>query len=254
MRDLIKHLGYKNQVDENTIAKLFEDGYLLQKREDKLTTKKTFSPSSIGYGHGTCPRYWALAFNGVVFKDNTDPLGFATMASGTAAHTRLEKLLEAQGCLIASEIEITVDDPPIRGFLDAKIEVNGETLIGEFKTTRQESFAFKQTTKKPSPNHLLQLLIYLHATEVQRGFLLYENRNVPEIVVIMVEMNDKNKAILEECFDWLRTVRKAWEDKLLPIAPFQQRNKICQACPVYDACWSLPTGDIKLPKMVVPTL
>ena len=27
-----------------------------------FTEKKTFSPSTLGYGHGKCARYWFLAF------------------------------------------------------------------------------------------------------------------------------------------------------------------------------------------------
>jgi hypothetical protein len=35
--------------------------YLAGKNGIQFTTKKTFSPSTVGYGYGKCPRYWNLA-------------------------------------------------------------------------------------------------------------------------------------------------------------------------------------------------
>jgi hypothetical protein len=38
-------------------------GYVAS-NEPKYMKKKTFSPSTIVFGHGKCPRYWYLAFEG----------------------------------------------------------------------------------------------------------------------------------------------------------------------------------------------
>lgn len=231
-------------------------GYLTQRRPDKWTQKTTFSPSSIGYGHAVCPRYWYLAFDGGDFIENGDGMGVAIMASGTASHARIQGALKASGVLVAEEVEIRLSDPPIRGFMDVLIRVDDETVVGEIKTTSENIFNAKRTSMKPSPNHLFQILIYMKATGRQKGFLLYENRNTLEVLVIEVDFTEANEAILENALDWMRMVYKAWEDRELPTRPFRNQSvKVCQNCPLNKVCWEdTPEGDVKLPKMEVPAL
>lgn len=246
----------KSGLDVNAIAQMFEDGYLKQRRESKHTQKKTFSPSSVGGYNGLCPRYWYLAFEGNHFDEKTDALGIATMANGTAAHDRLQKALELGGNLVAAEVEIKLEDPPVRGYLDALVRMpDGEIVVGEFKTTRSEAFVFRETTGKPSAQHLIQLLIYLKATGKKRGFILYENRNDQTITIIPVEMDARNEKILDDVLDWLREVYKAYENKQLPKQVFRRDNKICKSCPVQKICWDSDRGfDTQIPKMGMPTL
>jgi CRISPR/Cas system-associated exonuclease Cas4 (RecB family) len=264
-REIIAGLGFKKKsgLDANAISQAIEAGYLAQRRGDKVTTKKTFAPSTIGYGHGNCARYWYHGFDGVLFEDTTDALGVANMAYGTDAHTRIQKILEDQGMLVAAEVEITLQDPPIRGYMDALVRWKDEVVVAEIKTTRQESFVFKQVSGKGSPNHMIQLLIYLKATGKQKGFLLYENKNDQSFLVVPVEMTPANEAKLESVLEWLRTVRKAWEDQDLPNRPFRSKKdedgnrligKVCQSCPVRKACWEdSPEGTNKISKMEMPT-
>lgn len=238
------------------LVKALEGAYLGQKREDKFTQKKTFSPSSIGYGHAVCPRYWHLAFSGADFVETNDAMSVAVMASGTAAHTRIQGALRESGVLIADEVEVKLADPPIRGYMDCLIRMDDETVVGEIKTTSQEIFTLKQNSMKPSANHLFQILIYMKGTGRKRGFLMYENRNTLEILIIEVDFSEKNEAILENAFDWMRLVYKNWQDGELPMRPYRNQTvKICQNCPINKACWeSNPEGSIKLPKMEVPTV
>jgi CRISPR/Cas system-associated exonuclease Cas4 (RecB family) len=264
-RDIVANLRFKKEATTEgfTAAKLeaaIERGYLSQVREDKFTTKKTFAPSSIGYGHGTCARYWYQAFNGADFVEKTDALGVANMANGSSAHDRLEKVLEAAEVLVAAEIKMEMKDPPIFGYIDALVKIDGETVVGELKTTREEAFMFRKNTMKPSGNHLYQILIYMRATGKQKGFLFYENKNDQTYLVIPVEMTERNAKILDDALDWLRLVRKNWEegegtDKNIPQRPWTKRNKICRGCPLFEKCWpedgEAPTSDVIIPPMEV---
>lgn len=231
-------------------------GYLTQRRPDKWTQKKTFSPSSIGYGHAVCPRYWYLAFDGGDFVENGDGMGVAIMANGTAAHARIQGALKAAGVLIAEEVEIKLADPPIRGFMDVLIRIDDDTVVGEIKTTSENIFNAKRTSGKPSANHLFQILIYMKATGRKKGFLLYENRNTLEVLVIEVDFSEANEAILENALDWMRMVYKAWQDREFPTRPYRSQTvKVCANCPLNKVCWEdNPEGDVKLPKMEVPSL
>lgn len=259
-RNIVQSLKYKTHatgIDAKKLEAVLEDAYLARKRPDGFTQKKTFAPSSIGYNHGTCPRYWFLAFNGAEFVENgTDALGVANMAYGVDAHTRIQSLFKEAGILVDEEVEVKLNDPPIRGFIDVLIRWEDEVVVGEIKTTRQESFIFRQTTMKPMATHLIQILIYMKATGKQNGFVLYENKNDQTFLVIPVEWNDKHEALLEEVFDWLRIVYSTYEDDVLPMRPFRkQEGKVCMACPLNKVCWEdNPEGTVKISRMEVPTV
>lgn len=240
-REIVANLAFKNstnKLDAEALSRAIESGYLKQRRESKFTVKKTFAPSSIGYGHGTCARYWYHAFSGAWFsQEGTDALGVANMANGVDAHTRIQKVMREAGILKDEEVELRIEDPPIFGYIDVIISWEGEDVIGEIKTTRQEAFIFRQNTMKPTTNHLLQILVYMRAKGVDKGFVMYENKNTQEFLILPVNMNKRNTAILNNALDWLREVRANWEAGQLPTRSWTQKNKNCKGCPVFDECW-----------------
>ena len=98
-RDIVKNLKYKKydgKFDVKEFAKMLDDAYMATKRPDGEMIKKSFSPSSLGYGHGNCPRYWYMAFSGAYFIDSNDAQAIANMAHGTQAHERIQKLIKDQ--------------------------------------------------------------------------------------------------------------------------------------------------------------
>ena len=143
-------------------------------------------------------------------------------------------------------------NPPIRGYIDALVKIDGEILVGEIKTTRQESFIFRQNSMKPTIKHLYQVLIYLKATGKKNGFLLYENKNDNTFLIIPVSMTEENEKILDDMLNWLREVYSTWEDGKLPTRPFTKKSKQCKTCPLWNVCWNeQPDGDIDVDPMVV---
>lgn len=263
-REIVKGLYFKNpnKLDAKAIADVVEQGYLNMRRQSGFIQKQTFSPSTIGYGHGTCPRYWFHAFTGAWFDEGrTDALGVANMDTGTHEHANMEKFFEDAGLMIQAEVEIKIANPPVRGFVDALIDWEGEHIVGEFKTTRQEAFAFRELTGKPANYHLIQLLTYLRALNLKRGFLLYLNKNDQTVCVIPVELDETNERIIEDVFEWLRTVRKSWEDGILPERPFRRskatglpENKVCRECPVRRDCFAAADGEVRIARMELPKL
>lgn len=263
MSGLVRGLKFKKAgLDPQAIADIVVQGYLSKRRESGFIQKKTFSPSTIGYGHGTCPRYWHHAFSGAWFDETrTNAHSVAVMDKGTAEHANMEQFFEDAGVLVAKEVEITIENPPVRGFIDALIDWDGEQIVGEFKTAREESFVWREMTGKPSNYHLIQLLTYLRAMNLKRGFLLYLNKNDQSVCVIPVELDETNEAIIEEVFDWMREVRAAWEAGTLPERPFRKSketglpsNKVCNDCPVKRDCFAAEEGVIRIKRMELPTL
>lgn len=239
----------QRQFKITELGELLNQQYLKQGRPDGFTQKESFAPSGIGYGKGTCPRFWYYALNGAEYEENVLPQHIASMAYGTEAGVRIAKLFDEAGILIEAEAEARLLDPPIFGYIDAIVDWNGEHVVAEVKTTRQESFTLRATTMQPTIYNLIQILLYMHIKNMRRGFLLYENKNTQEFVTIPVEMTEENAALVEKVLAWLRVVHaNATEEKKLPTRPFPSiKNKVCKQCPVKKVCWDDTDGVVTLP-------
>jgi CRISPR/Cas system-associated exonuclease Cas4 (RecB family) len=256
-RDIVSNLKFKKNTgvfQPEEFARMLDDAYLNTKRGDQSLTKTSFSPSSIGYGHGNCPRYWYMAFSGAMFIDDNDSIAVANMAQGTQAHERLQGLIKTMPNFVAEEQEITNEYPPIRGFIDLILDWNGEKVIGEIKTAKQEVWDTRQAEMKSSANHMLQLLTYMKLTDAKEGFFLYENKNTQEVLIIPVQMNERNKKIIEDTFIWLREVWDNFKDGDLPLRAFTKSTSSCKYCPLKKECWAGSTGTVQIDAFEVPKI
>lgn len=243
---MVKSASAKNSfVNTKELIEKIQHGYIA-KREPKFTQKKTFAPSTIAYSHGECPRYWYLAFEGAVFEDNADAYGGANMTSGTKSHERIQQAMADAGILKDSEFKVTWSDPPIFGFGDVILDWEGEDLLGEIKTMPMEGFEYRKQHGKPKTGHLIQLLIYMRILNKTRAVLIYENKNNHDLLVFPVEANDYYIRWVNQTFDWMKTVRKAWEDKTLPKKNYRSNSKICKTCPLRATCDQAGEGDVKI--------
>ncbi|QMP84219.1 Cas4 family exonuclease [Streptomyces phage Coruscant] len=233
----VSRLGRKpKDFNLTSLLDIIEEAYVNSRPKERYSKKVSFSPSSVGYGAGTCPRYWYLAFEGGNFVDTFDGLSIANMSNGTLAHQRIEKLFEDSGLLIEAERELKYADPPIRGFADVIIEHEGVQMVGEFKTTRQESYVHREANNAPIDYHKVQVLIYMRILGFKHGFLLYENKNTQELFLIPLEMNAANSEYTDYIFNWMKEVRALWENQTLPKRPFTEKNKACKSCSLFDVC------------------
>jgi CRISPR/Cas system-associated exonuclease Cas4 (RecB family) len=240
-------------IDTQALIEKIQSGYTV-KRVDKFQTKKTFAPSTIAYSHGECPRYWYLAFEGAVFEDNADAYGAANMTAGTKSHERIQQAMMDSGIAEifeseegpTTEFKIINNDPPIFGYGDAMINWEGEQIVGEIKTMLNEGFEYRKKTLKPKTGHLIQLLIYMKILKKSKGVLIYENKNNHELLVIPVEVTDNYRQWIDQTFQWMRDVRKAWTDKTLPTKNYRSNSKICKTCPIQKACEDAGTGVVKV--------
>lgn len=260
-RDIVKTLKFKKHegiFKPAEFAELLNSEYLKTKRADGEITKKSFSPSSLGYGHGNCPRYWYMAFSGVVFIDDNDAVAVANMAQGTQAHERLQKLIKNIPGFVSEEQEIINEYPPIRGFIDLIMNYDGEEVIGEIKTAKQEVWDTRQAEMKSSGNHMLQLLTYMKLRNAKEGFFLYENKNTQELLLIPISMNERNKKIIDDTFLWLQEVWDNFTDGDLPMRPpSASKTKMpCTYCPIKKECWKkdAPLGTVQIELFEVPKL
>jgi CRISPR/Cas system-associated exonuclease Cas4 (RecB family) len=80
----------------------------------------------------------------------------------------------------------------------------------------------------------------------QKAVLIYENKNNHELLVIPVEVNNYYIQWVNNAFEWMRTVRKAWESKTLPEKNYRSNSKICKSCPLSKVCADAGKGDVKI--------
>lgn len=256
----------KSDVDLSFVdglADAINAGYLT-KAKPKFTKKTQFSASNLTYGSGECPRYWYLAFEGQVFQDNADAYGVANRTQGTLGHGRIQEAIEASGLLDkdmvidplprkynkqthpAMEFRVKLDDPPFDGYGDVMLNYNGERLVGEIKTMPNEGFEYKKASKKPKMGHLMQLLIYMKVWNVNKGVMIYENKNNHELLTLPVVLTDHYSRWVDQAFDWMRTVYGSWKKQELPQKPYRSNSKICKVCPIQKACAEAETGVLKI--------
>ena len=237
--------GPKASDSMNALVEKINSGYIA-KRGPRHQQKKTFAPSTIAYGHGECARYWYLAFDGGTFEDHADAFAGANMTNGTKSHERIQKAMEDSGMLLDSEFKITYDDPPIFGYGDVLLDWEGEELLGEIKTAMQEGFEYRKKSRKAKNGHLIQILIYMKILKKAKAVLIYENKNNHELLTIPVVVNDYYRNWIDQAFDWMREVRKAWEDRTMPQKNYRSNSKICKTCPLAKVCAEAGMGDIKM--------
>jgi CRISPR/Cas system-associated exonuclease Cas4 (RecB family) len=243
---MLKPTTKKNNIlDSDALIEKIKHGYIIN-RGPKHTQKKTFAPSTIAYSHGECPRYWYLAFDGQTFEDNADAYGAANMTAGTLSHGRIQEAMKNAGILKDSEFIVKNEDPPIFGYGDVMLDWEGEELLGEIKTMLNEGFEYRKAAKKPKTGHLIQLLIYMKIFKKAKAVMIYENKNNHELLLLPVEVNDHYRRWVDQAFDWMRTVRKAWVDRTLPQKNYRSNSKICKTCPIQKACASAEAGDVKI--------
>ena len=231
-------------IDTKALIEKIESGYLID-QGTSFKTKKTFSPSSLVYGNGACPRYWYIAFSGAEFTSDNDPYQVANMTAGTQGHERIQKAITDAGIMVESEKRVVTQDPPIFGFADAVIQWGEEQPVVEIKTMREEAFAYRKFAKPPN-YHLMQLLIYMKVLMKRYGILLYESKNSHELHAITVEVSDEYRDWVDYAFQWMRDVRKAWEDRTLPKKTYRSNSKVCKTCPVQKACAEMGKGTLDI--------
>ena len=228
-----KEKSKPDPLNVEALRQKIESGYTIN-RVDKHTQKKTFAPSTIAYGHGECPRYWYLAFDGQVFEDNSDAYAAANMTSGTMSHDRIQSAMMASGVAKiftndkneqTTEFKIAHSDPPIFGYGDVMLDWQEEELVGEIKTMPNEGFEYRKAHMKPKTGHLIQLLIYMKILKKAKGVLIYENKNNHELLFLPVEVNDHYRRWVDQAFDWMREVYANWKKQELPQKPYRSNSK-----------------------------
>lgn len=249
MSKMSKYLAWErlSPGERELIIKIKES--FSDKVEEKEVKKKSFSPSRVVYAHGGCPRFWYQMFHGTHIKEVYTHTDQRSMSSGRSSHEDLQEKLQAGSLVVSLEQKLTYDDPPIMSFADAVIKVDGKLLPVEIKTARSEAYEARERNFQGTDYHTLQLLFYMKMLDADKGFLLYENRNTFENIIVPVFMTEENSKIVEDAFEWMRQVRAASDADTVPKFFKGRRinSKICTGCPIRKECDELGHGVVDLP-------
>jgi CRISPR/Cas system-associated exonuclease Cas4 (RecB family) len=235
----------ENSIDTQAIVDKIKSGYAAQ-RKASFKKRDSFTPSTLTYGSGKCPRFWYLWFEGNEAESKTDWYSVANMDSGTDRHGRIEKAMEHAGMLITNEERLSYQDPPISGRTDAIIQWDEHNILTEIKTLNEDSFHYLNVKGEPRKYHVEQLLIYMKILKKSFAMLIYESKNSHELSIFPVHLSQHYKDFINYFFGWMKEVKKASDDGLLPENPYRSNSKVCKGCDFETTCRSKPKGDIKI--------
>ena len=129
--------------------------------------------------------------------------------------------------------KLEIEDFVISGRIDDLILVkeNGKSVLIEVKSTKSLDFV-----KKASESHAMQLMLYMHATGIHNGVVLYVDKNNLQSRVFSVPYSEKEAAEILLRFKNLHSYLK---NGLLPLAEAKknpEKEWLCKFCEYQEKC------------------
>lgn len=232
-----KSIEAEKKPEEEELAELI-DKHLADGSKPYTKKRTGFAPSDTN----DCARRAVYLFRGITFNPTKDARTLRVFGNGHGFHERISSYFEEMGIVISKEEEISLVDPPIpKAFIDMIIDWHGPTIL-EFKSIGEDGFAWRKQLNKPKDDHVQQVRIYGRIKQIDRMFIIYENKNTQEILIFKVEQDDE---AINKLFDKWRKIVRIVETGNLPKRPVKSiESKKCQYCEVKDLCWSDPDGGI----------
>ena len=160
-----------------------------------------------------------------------DPRSSRVMHNGDFVHARLAEVLQKVGVLKEEDVEVSLPENDIvRGRVDAIIEVDGEKLVVDFKS--MNSFQFK-TLESPSPDHVKQVMLYLHFLSLKKALLVYECKNTQELKEFEVLYDDN---VVNQSLAYFYRLKSQINQDVLPDVPEDIEKWKCDRCPFLEEC------------------
>lgn len=199
----------------------------------------SFAPSN----SNQCARYAVYRLRG--FEQQVDFSGKLRRIFdlGDRVEDQLKKLFDGLGIVIDEQKEINITEPvPIRGFIDFIVDWNGPKIV-ECKSINDAGFLWRKTYNKAKDEHYRQIQFYLHAEQLDQGFVVYINKNDSEMLPILVEQDE---IFIEKTLAKYAKIYKTFLNGDLPLRPYKQSSKNCSYCDARQWCWEDNEVGVKL--------
>ena len=129
------------------------------------------------------------------YRQKLSPKTRRRMEVGNATHRKLYRCLKKMGLLIVSEVG--VGDNLFHGFADALVKIDGEEMPLEIKTVNPEEFDYLAKKKMPTWQSYIQLQLYLHYLNKDRGKILFIEANTLEDYIMPLEEYRPEQRMIE---------------------------------------------------------
>ena len=111
--------------------------------------------------------------------------------NGNYMHERYQSMWKRMGIMIAEEVPIKDESLRISGRMDALLEIEGNSVIGELKSAGSSPFGKMKSANKPQEKFIAQIQLYLHLSNVDFGVLFIENKNDQDILEFWVQYDEE---------------------------------------------------------------
>lgn len=209
------------------------------KQRDTHSRVKFFHPSSLG---DCLKKFFYKYFNAPeeeIQEKSIEDTGktFRIFANGDYFHWRMQVLMIRMGLAQLEDIEVPFEKDDLQGTCDAIITVNGEKVVVDFKTIND--FGYKFTLKKElDTRYETQLRMYMKVFEINKGIVLYENKNDQSLSEIFLHRHqmEEDKYVNQR----LIYIRKCLKRKEAPLKEGENLKRVpCTYCPYTKLCWNL---------------
>ena len=154
-----------------------------------------FQVSSVG---NSCDRLLYLHYHGLLLPEKITARQKRIFDHGTITQDRYEAYFKKMGYYEDKEVEANINDPPLHGRADFVLVINDKKYIIELKTINDDGF--RKLEKSAKPDHEVQIQVYLNVLDIERGGILYENKNTQEVNIFAQRKNkDQWNKIVEKC-------------------------------------------------------
>ncbi len=129
------------------------------------------------------------------FPQRSTPKTRRLMEVGNVTHRRLCRHLKEMGLLTASEVGM--GDDLFHGYADAIIRIGDEELAVEIKTVNREEFDYLLRKGLPTWQSYIQLQLYLHYLNKNKGKILFIEANTLEDYIMPLEEYRPEQRMME---------------------------------------------------------
>lgn len=200
-----------------------------------------------GKSHKKIGRYWPSEVGGCLKKTwfsykkpkETPVDSLRHFEVGNMVHDFIAEVLRSEKNsdieLLKSELpcKLERDEYIISGRVDDVVLVKseGKTWIVEVKSTKNLKYC-----GEPRKSHLMQLMLYMHATGIHNGAILYLQKDNLKAKTIEVEYDEK---IIQEVFNRFNDLHRALKEDQVPEAEAKQEENmqwLCGYCDYKEEC------------------
>lgn len=207
-----------------------------------------------GAGKGFCYREQVLSLFYKRSESGNHPMNILRIfEEGKSIGTKWQRLFIRGGIGKDEDMDVSrmAEEYDLSYTPDGIIELKGKKYVVEIKS--QNTNAFQKS--KNHPSGIKQLKLYMYLENIDRGFVLVEDKNTQDFKVLVVSGINESDDDVADCILILEKIQKLkkifLKKKKPPLRHEDCSHSSCpkaNRCPMRDACWGVGKGRVKFAK------